>query len=95
MTEADAESFRTTTPVSGLRVLCIPNGVPVPKVAPADCSGKTVVAAGRLIDWKRYDLLIHAFARVLREAPDWKLRIYGSGTERGALTRLIRPEITR
>ncbi|WP_063796097.1 glycosyltransferase family 4 protein [Peterkaempfera griseoplana] len=89
VTEADAESFRTTTPVSGLRVLCIPNGVPVPRITPADCSGRTVVAAGRLIDWKRYDLLIHAFARVLREAPDWKLRIYGSGTERGALTGLI------
>ncbi|MGA5701205.1 glycosyltransferase family 4 protein [Peterkaempfera bronchialis] len=90
VTEADAESFRTTTPVSGLRVLCIPNGVPVPAVAPADCSGRIVVAAGRLIDWKRYDLLIHAFARVLPEAPGWTLRIYGSGSEHGPLTRLIR-----
>ncbi|MFF4649298.1 glycosyltransferase family 4 protein [Streptomyces sp. NPDC001380] len=89
VTEADAGTFRTTTPVPGLRVLCIPNGVPEPAVAPADCTARTVVAAGRLIDWKRYDLLVHAFAKVLAQAPDWRLRIYGSGTERGALVRLV------
>ena len=89
VTEADAKSFRTTTPVAGLRLLTIPNSVPAPEIIPADGSSKVIVAAGRLDPVKRYDLLIHAFAKVLCEAPDWKLRIYGTGREYAPLKWLI------
>lgn len=89
VTDADAETFRATTPVPGLHLLSIPNSVPAPALAPADSSSRTVVAAGRLDPVKRYDLLVHAFARVLDQAPDWKLRIYGTGREYANLKGLV------
>jgi glycosyl transferase family 1 len=52
-------------------------------------SSRVIVAAGRLTPVKRYDLLIHAFAALSSDFPDWVLRIYGQGGERGILRDLI------
>ncbi|MFE3095252.1 glycosyltransferase [Streptomyces sp. NPDC059248] len=93
VTEADARAYRTRLRLPGVRVDAVPNGVPEPSVPPADGSGKIVVAAGRLTRVKRYDVLVDAFAKVVAERPDWRLRIYGSGDatgdENAALTALI------
>ncbi|MFD0480102.1 glycosyltransferase [Nonomuraea thailandensis] len=53
--------------------------------APADETSKLIIAAGRLIPVKRYDLLIDAFAKVAAQRPDWGLRLYGRGPQRQAL----------
>lgn len=85
----DAEVYRTHLPASSTRVLHIPNSVPAPQLAPSDGTGKTVVAAGRLAAVKQYELLIEAFAEVVDRRPDWQLRIYGGGEQRGRLRRRI------
>ncbi|MFG2175876.1 glycosyltransferase family 4 protein [Streptomyces niveus] len=93
VTEADARAYRSRLRLPGLRVDAVPGSVPAPTVAPADSTGKWVVAAGRLTTVKRYDLLITAFAEVVAARPDWRLRIYGAGDatgdERAALRALI------
>ncbi|MCL7494160.1 MULTISPECIES: glycosyltransferase family 4 protein [Streptomyces] len=89
VTEADARAYRRTLRLPGVRVEAVPNSVPEPALRPADGSGKWVVAAGRLARVKRYDVLIQAFARVVAERPDWRLRIYGGGAEKAALRALI------
>ncbi|PBC81595.1 Glycosyltransferase involved in cell wall bisynthesis [Streptomyces sp. 2224.1] len=89
VTEADARAYRRTLRLPGVRVESVPNSVPAPALAPADGSGKWVVAAGRLTRVKRYDVLIRAFAHVVAERPDWRLRIYGGGAEKAALRALI------
>ncbi|WP_336053246.1 glycosyltransferase family 4 protein [Streptomyces sp. CA2R101] len=89
VTEADARAYRRTLRLPGVRVESVPNSVPASALAPADGSGKWVVAAGRLTRVKRYDVLIRAFAQVVAERPDWRLRIYGGGTEKAALRALI------
>ncbi|MCC3777500.1 glycosyltransferase family 4 protein [Streptomyces sp. UNOB3_S3] len=89
VTEADASAYRRLMRLPGVRVEAVPNGVPVPGVAPADGGGKWVIAAGRLTPVKRYDVLVRAFARVVAERPDWRLRIYGAGAERATLRALI------
>lgn len=87
--EADAENYREQMAVPGLRILSIPNSVPAPSVTASDASVKTVIAAGRLATIKRYDLLVRAFAKVAGKHPDWRLRIYGDGSQRGKLRTLI------
>ncbi|TJZ43449.1 glycosyltransferase family 4 protein [Streptomyces piniterrae] len=89
VTEADARAYRRTLRLPGVRIEAVPNSVPDPGLQPADGSGKWVVAAGRLAPVKRYDVLIRSFAKVVAERPDWRLRIYGGGSEKAALRALI------
>ncbi|MBT2382547.1 glycosyltransferase family 4 protein [Streptomyces sp. ISL-11] len=85
VSEADAAVHRERLPEARARIVALPNAVPAPAVEPSDGTSKLIVAAGRLISVKRYDLLVDAFAKVVAERPDWKLRIYGRGPERAAL----------
>lgn len=88
VTEADAAAFRRLLPAD-LRVLAIPNSVPEPLVPPSDCTSRIVMAAGRLVDWKRFDILVQAFAKVVAERPDWTLRVFGDGSQKQELRKLI------
>ena len=89
VTEADAAAYRRKMRLPGVRVEALPNSVPDPELPAADGTAKVVVAAGRLVPVKRYDLLIEAFALVAAEHPDWKLRIYGKGEEHDRLRQLV------
>ncbi|MFF9031702.1 glycosyltransferase family 4 protein [Streptomyces iakyrus] len=89
VTEADAAAYRRKMWLPGVHVEALPNSVPDPALPPADSTAKVVIAAGRLVPVKRYDLLIEAFARVAAVHPDWKLRIYGKGDEQPRLRELI------
>ncbi|MEU5303600.1 glycosyltransferase [Streptomyces noursei] len=88
-TEADARAHLRRLRLPGVRVAAVPRAVPAPRLAPADGTGRWVVAAGRLTRAKRYDVLVRAFAAVVAERPDWRLRIYGGGPEKPALRALI------
>ncbi|POX38037.1 glycosyl transferase [Streptomyces sp. Ru73] len=81
----DARIYREALPDVATEIRCIPNAVPQPDVSPSTGRNKLVVAAGRLIRIKNYRLLIDAFARVVEQRPDWKLRLYGRGPEARAL----------
>lgn len=66
----------------------IPNFVtPVPEPNKND-RRKIVMASGRLVHQKGFDLLITAFKGVYERFPDWKLEIYGEGTDREKLENL-------
>ncbi|MEU7134561.1 glycosyltransferase family 4 protein [Streptomyces sp. NPDC046261] len=81
VSEADAATHRERFPDVKTTIVCLPNGCPPSEVEPSDGSAKLVVAAGRLIPVKRYDLLVKAWETVAAGHPDWKLRIYGRGPE--------------
>lgn len=87
VSRADAADYRTAFPETpgGPRILCIPNPVPAPGVESSHGDTKLIVAAGRLVQVKRYDRLLEAFALVSEEHPDWQLRLYGRGKLQGEL----------
>ncbi|CAG9169587.1 glycosyltransferase family 4 protein [Cupriavidus pampae] len=73
------------------KVVVVPNAIPFP-VQPAPVSGdaRTVIAVGRLVPEKGFDMLLQAWKIVAPLHPDWKLVIVGEGEERDALARQIR-----
>jgi glycosyltransferase involved in cell wall biosynthesis len=85
----DAEDYRANTRMGRTRLLHIPNSIPAPGIPPSTGRAKLVVAAGRLVRSKRYDVLIRAFAKVVAERPDWQLRVYGVGDQDRVLRDLV------
>ncbi|CAJ0681120.1 GalNAc-alpha-(1-_4)-GalNAc-alpha-(1-_3)-diNAcBac-PP-undecaprenol alpha-1,4-N-acetyl-D-galactosaminyltransferase [Ralstonia mannitolilytica] len=70
-------------------IVCIPNPLPFALPAqPAPRTSKTVLAVGRLVHTKGFDVLLNAWALVTQRMPDWKLMIVGEGEERQALETL-------
>ncbi|MBL0804376.1 glycosyltransferase, partial [Streptomyces albidoflavus] len=88
-TEADARAHRDKLRLPGVQVAVLPNAVPDPAGPPADPAARRIVAAGRLVPVKRYELLIRAFARVHAFHPEWSLDICGGGERRAALAELV------
>jgi glycosyltransferase involved in cell wall biosynthesis len=66
----------------------IPNPVDLPPAATRRADGRTLIAVGRLEHQKGFDLLLPAFARVAADHPDWRLVIWGEGSERHRLEAL-------
>ena len=89
LTEEDAVDYRRAIPDAG-EIRFIPNALPW-HVAdePAPLRSKVVVTAGRLDAGKGHARMIRAYAAVARRHPDWQLHIYGSGSQKRALTKLV------
>ena len=86
----DADRRRYDIELAGAtRVVRIPNAVPSLPGPPSDLSRPVVLAAGRLTRQKGFDMLLRAFKQVADEAPDWTLRICGSGRQRARLSRMV------
>lgn len=82
LTEDDARAwhevrYKTVIPNA---LTCFPERV-------SDGGAKRVVAAGRYVPQKGYDLLLRTWEKVRREFPDWELVIYGDGEARPELER--------
>jgi glycosyltransferase involved in cell wall biosynthesis len=89
LTLDDLEDYRGALDGAPTRIERIPNALAELDGGISPLEGSVVAAAGRLNGQKGFDLLIPAFAPVARAHPDWKLRIYGSGSMQAELERLI------
>jgi len=89
LTHDDRRDYGALLAAAPTRVARIPNALPELGGDRSSLANPLVVAAGRLTRQKGFDLLVEAFARVVRERPDWTLRIYGAGHKRGGLRRMI------
>ncbi|MEJ1160752.1 glycosyltransferase family 4 protein [Prosthecomicrobium sp. N25] len=66
----------------------IPNAFDAPPSQAERGGEKILVAVGRLVRQKGFDLLIQAYALAARDLPEWKLVIWGEGPERERLEAL-------
>ena len=89
LTEDDRRDYAELLAAAPVAVERIPNAVPRLPGPLSPLDRRVVVAAGRLNRQKGFDLLVEAWAEVAPRHPNWRLRIFGSGEERGALRRRI------
>jgi GalNAc-alpha-(1->4)-GalNAc-alpha-(1->3)-diNAcBac-PP-undecaprenol alpha-1,4-N-acetyl-D-galactosaminyltransferase len=72
--------------------MVIPNPVAIPDSEPIESQLYTddrhLLAIGKLVPQKGFDLLIKAFAQICEEHPEWTLTILGEGEMRGELEEL-------
>ncbi|MGH6898909.1 MAG: glycosyltransferase family 4 protein [Geminicoccaceae bacterium] len=71
-----------------LRGRVIPNPVDLTPPQPRRSGTRRLVAVGRLVHQKGFDLLLRAFARIAPEHPEWTLAIWGEGDQRRHLEAL-------
>ncbi len=89
-TEQSAKRFQQELPRLK-KISVIPNPLPsaLKKLSPTVKNQKVVVAMGRLVASKQFDVLIKNFATIAKQFPDWDLHIYGDGPEKDKLDDLI------
>ena len=74
LTEEDKASW---TELSNVKVIPDPLAFDIDQVSPL--SNKRVIAVGRYVYQKGFDLLLHAWKLIEQQHPDWELAIYGMG----------------
>ncbi|MCO5974420.1 glycosyltransferase family 4 protein [Actinoallomurus soli] len=90
LTDADHAEYARMLDGAPTRVYTIGNGLPAGPRPQSRLDNRVVIAAGRLVRVKGYDRLLDAFAKVVEKRPDWKLRVYGQGTQADKLSRRAR-----
>jgi GalNAc-alpha-(1->4)-GalNAc-alpha-(1->3)-diNAcBac-PP-undecaprenol alpha-1,4-N-acetyl-D-galactosaminyltransferase len=88
-TRATVERFRAVSRVRGVAI-ANPIDVPARNAAAANAaagSGRMLMAMGRLVAQKGFDLLLAAFSAIADRHPEWSLTIYGEGPLRDQLQR--------
>lgn len=74
LTEEDKASW---TELDHVEVIPDPLAFEIDKVSPQ--TNKRVIAVGRYVYQKGFDLLLQAWAKIEKQHPDWELAIYGMG----------------
>ncbi|GAA3443185.1 glycosyltransferase family 4 protein [Planomonospora venezuelensis] len=87
LTGTDRADYQRVLP--DVPVVRIPNAVDILGRRLSRHENRVVAAAGRLVAQKGFDLLVPAFGQVVRDHPDWRLRIYGTGQKQDELHALI------
>lgn len=68
----------------------IPNPLSFESKEYSSHENKRVIACGRLIAQKGFDLLIEAYSKIAGRFPEWKLEIYGEGQDEERLVEMVR-----
>jgi glycosyltransferase involved in cell wall biosynthesis len=89
LTEPDRDAYRMALADARTLVEAIPNAVPWTVDRFVTPQAKVVVSAGRLEPVRGFDRLIEAYDLVAHANPDWQFHIYGEGSDRTRLERMI------
>ncbi|MCF1752707.1 glycosyltransferase family 4 protein [Mariniradius sediminis] len=87
LTQGDVEAYQKK--FGAKKVISIPNPITVDVSEKTPMKENRVLAVGRIVDQKGFDLLVKAWHIAHPKAPDWKLRIVGAGKLQKDLEKLI------
>ena len=88
LTERDVINYKRK--FGAKNATCIPNPTTINITQHSELSQKRVLAIGRLMPQKGFDLLLEAWSRVENRKNGWQLRIVGSGKMEKALKEIIK-----
>ncbi|WP_207707747.1 glycosyltransferase family 4 protein [Romboutsia faecis] len=86
LTDADTKDYEDLLNNQKVSVIKLTNSVPRLEHVKSNLENKVIIAAGRLVNQKGFDLLIDAFEIVKERYPDWKVKIFGKGRDKRDLT---------
>lgn len=89
LTDDDTEDYRRIFKGKDLEIIKLTNSIPPFESELSSLQNKTIIAAGRLVEQKGFDLLIESFSKIVHEIPDWKVKIFGAGKDKDSLQELI------
>ncbi|WP_157967791.1 glycosyltransferase [Cohaesibacter intestini] len=88
------DAFKSTLPMCLQdKITIVPNTIPTPgvKANPGQIKDQyTLITVARLVPRKNLSALLHAFAGIHEQVPDWKLKVVGGGGLRKDLEALAR-----
>ena len=90
LTETSAEWLRERLGELAPEIVVLPNPLPLGYAPRSRLDRPLVMAAGRIVPEKQYAKLVQAFGEVADQLPDWRLRIWGEGSQRGEVQRQVR-----
>ncbi|WP_112140089.1 glycosyltransferase family 4 protein [Glycomyces dulcitolivorans] len=90
ITDADKQAYREALPEAADKIACVSNAIPANPLPPSELTEPVIMTAGRLTGMKGFDILVHAFAQVADEFPEWKVKIFGRGRDRTKITNRIK-----
>jgi len=76
-------------------VKVISNPLPFFREQTSDCKSHQVIAAGRYVYQKGFDMLIQAWSLISLKHPDWILRIYGEGNQEPYLQQIYKHHVEK
>lgn len=77
LTEKDRQKYLSSLS----RIDVIPNVLPIIPVPYVGKDSKKIISVGRLEEEKGHDMLLQALPKVFKKHPDWKLNIFGEGSQ--------------
>ena len=89
LTDADTEEYIREIPAIKNKLVKVPNAIPSLEEVEGVERKNQIIAAGRLVPQKGFDLLIKAAPKVIEKHPDWVIKIFGKGRELQYLKELI------
>ena len=89
LTDEDTRDYQEMLKGGKTKVIKLTNSIPKLENGEATLESKTIIAAGRLVPQKGFDLLIDSFELLKDSYPDWKVKIYGKGRDKAMLQDMI------
>ena len=89
LTDEDTQDYKRLLKDKKVKVIKLTNSIPKMNSTPSKLESKVILAAGRLVPQKGFDLLIESYKMIKDKYPDWKVKIFGAGRDKNLLQEKI------